>query len=109
MRKLTLRHNIEIVILAVDNRPGGGVSAAYTLAQFNLHYATFLAILVSLASAVAVIRRDIASLSAWLSSFLASWHLALRPGGWREDLQITWQAVLLFFHPGGVMWDATRS
>jgi len=94
MRKLTLRHNIEIVILAVDNRPGGGLSAAYTLARLNLHFATFLAVLVTVSSAVSIIRRDITSLSAWFRQFLASWQLALRPGGWREDLQLTWQAFI---------------
>jgi hypothetical protein len=106
MHKLTLRHQVEIVILAVDNRPGGGISAAYTLARLNLHFATFLAILVAASSALAVIRRDIASLSTWLSSFLASWRLALQPGGWREDLQITWLAFLqLVGWPGSqVVW-----
>lgn len=90
MRKLTLRHQIELLVLAVDNRPAGNISATYTLARFNLHFVTFLTILVVIAGIVVAVRQDVAGFTAWLNA----WLMALNPLTWTmDDLLIIWEAA----------------
>lgn len=110
MRKLTLRHQIELLVLAVDNRPVGNISATYTLARINLHFTTFLTILVTIAGFIGAIQQDIAwvrlrlvDFAAWLNTVriyvrvpeaVGAWLTALNPLSWTmDDLRIIWEAA----------------
>lgn len=93
MRKLTLRHQIELLVLAVDNRPAGNISATYTLARFNLHFATFLTVLVAITAVVAAVRQDLVQAQLRIAGFSA-WLAALNPLVWTmDDLKIIWEAA----------------
>lgn len=87
----TFRHQIELILLAVDNRPGQGVSHTRQLVRVNLRFVAVLSWAISLAAILATAADYAASLSVWLYWQRIGWGYWAE--SWAADLRVMARAM----------------
>lgn len=104
MRHCTLRHQIELVLLVRDNRPGQGVSHTRELAKLNLKFVAVLSWAISLAAVLATANDYRASLSAWLYWQRIGWGYWAE--SWAADLRLMARALIAPWDWRGILYGA---